>query len=106
MYTIRSRMRSGDANAGSERFLERAKGFEPSTPTLARLCSTPELHPHPISGRWAAGRVKSYAKWWRAWQLARNACHGDARSPITPLTRCAEAGARVGAAAFHGNPGD
>jgi hypothetical protein len=26
-------------------FLERAKGFEPSTPTLARLCSTPELHP-------------------------------------------------------------
>src|SRR3546814_15949357 len=23
--------------------LERAKGFEPSTPTLARLCSTPEL---------------------------------------------------------------
>ena len=33
--------------------LERAKGFEPSTPTLARLCSTPELHPHP-SGQ--AGR--------------------------------------------------
>ena len=27
------------------RSLERAKGFEPSTPTLARLCSTPELHP-------------------------------------------------------------
>ena len=27
--------------------LERAKGFEPSTPTLARSCSTPELHPHP-----------------------------------------------------------
>src|SRR3712207_4465627 len=27
------------------RKLERAKGFEPSTPTLARLCSTPELHP-------------------------------------------------------------
>ena len=25
--------------------LERVKGFEPSTPTLARLCSTPELHP-------------------------------------------------------------
>jgi Ala-tRNA(Pro) deacylase len=22
-------------------------GFEPTTPTLARLCSTPELHPHP-----------------------------------------------------------
>src|SRR3954469_17427277 len=28
------------------RILERAKGFEPSTLTLARLCSTPELHPH------------------------------------------------------------
>ena len=25
--------------------MERAKGFEPSTPTLARLCSTPELRP-------------------------------------------------------------
>jgi hypothetical protein len=34
--------------SGSDpKFLERAKGFEPSTPTLARLCSTPELHPHP-----------------------------------------------------------
>ena len=29
----------------SWRKLERAKGFEPSTPTLARLCSTPELRP-------------------------------------------------------------
>ena len=28
-------------------YLERAMGFEPTTPTLARLCSTPELHPHP-----------------------------------------------------------
>ena len=27
---------------------ERAKGFEPSTTTLARLCSTTELHPHLI----------------------------------------------------------
>jgi hypothetical protein len=26
--------------------LERAKGFEPSTSTLARLRSTPELRPH------------------------------------------------------------
>ena len=25
---------------------ERVKRFELSTPTLARLCSTPELHPH------------------------------------------------------------
>ena len=30
------------------RRLERVKGFEPSTPTLARLCSTTELHPHRI----------------------------------------------------------
>ena len=45
----------------SSRFekLERAKGFEPSTPTLARLCSTPELRPldggpeHEASGRMA-----------------------------------------------------
>src|SRR6516225_4321156 len=29
------------------RNLERAKGLEPSTPTLARSCSTTELHPHP-----------------------------------------------------------
>ena len=29
--------------------MERAKGFEPSTLTLARLCSTPELHPHSIA---------------------------------------------------------
>jgi hypothetical protein len=27
--------------------LERAKRFELSTPTLARLCSTTELRPHP-----------------------------------------------------------
>ena len=32
-------------NPISDRNLERAKGFEPSTPTLARLCSTPELRP-------------------------------------------------------------
>src|SRR3954463_980837 len=34
--------------------LERAKGFEPSTPTLARSCSTTELHPHP---RWRRTRA-------------------------------------------------
>src|ERR1700730_6298105 len=33
--------------------LERAMGFEPTTPTLARLCSTPELHPHPQRGHTA-----------------------------------------------------
>ena len=26
-------------------------GFEPTTPTLARLCSTPELHPLAAGGR-------------------------------------------------------
>ena len=29
-------------------------GFEPTTPTLARLCSTPELHPHPRGKRTAS----------------------------------------------------
>ena len=28
--------------------LERAMGIEPTTPTLARSCSTAELHPHPV----------------------------------------------------------
>ncbi len=42
--------------------LERAKGFEPSTPTLARLCSTPELHPHPRPVRpFAGGLYRSSA---------------------------------------------
>jgi hypothetical protein len=35
--------------------LERAKGFEPSTPTLARLCSTPELRP--LAGRFINAKV-------------------------------------------------
>ena len=29
-------------------FFEREKRFEPSTLTLARLCSTPELRPHSV----------------------------------------------------------
>jgi hypothetical protein len=43
--------------------LERAKGFEPSTPTLARLCSTPELRPRPDAAArrgLAAARRASY----------------------------------------------
>ena len=36
--------RSAPDNGCAEK-MERAKGFEPSTPTLARLCSTPELRP-------------------------------------------------------------
>src|ERR1700721_461891 len=46
-----------------EENLERAKGFEPSTPTLARRCSTTELHPHPsVWRRHLAGNGQSYAK--------------------------------------------
>ena len=33
-------------------------GFEPTTPTLARLCSTPELRPHPMLGFIAHGPAK------------------------------------------------
>jgi hypothetical protein len=51
------------------RVLERAKGFEPSTPTLARSCSTTELHPHPRGWRrWLAGNGQSYAKCGRRMQ--------------------------------------
>src|ERR1700730_14980644 len=41
--------------------LERAKGFAPSTPTLARLCSTPELHPHPCRAQHARLAARLYA---------------------------------------------
>src|SRR5690349_24589348 len=43
----------GAGNGGEsleKKRLERAKGFEPSTPTLARLCSTPELRPRSRQG--------------------------------------------------------
>jgi membrane-associated phospholipid phosphatase len=40
--------------------LERAKGFEPSTPTLARSCSTPELRPLGVSGDEAPGVRRGY----------------------------------------------
>ena len=41
--------------------MERAKGFEPSTPTLARSCSTPELHPRfqPLGRRYTTGGRQS-----------------------------------------------
>ena len=42
--------------------LERAKGLEPSTPTLARSCSTTELHPHPGLTAIAHRQRQSYAK--------------------------------------------
>ncbi len=49
--TASARLRlKGTSNAprqsfGSKEKMERVKRFERSTPTLARLCSTPELHP-------------------------------------------------------------
>src|ERR1700679_1565986 len=54
--------------------LERAKGFEPSTPTLARLCSTPELHPHPR-------RLRR-----RRWALMAQAAR-DCNTPSRPYSR-------------------
>src|SRR6185312_13693908 len=62
--------------------LERAKGFEPSIPTLARSCSTTELHPHPSDWRrWAAGNGQSYAK---CGSRMQQPAHGpkSARSPF------------------------
>ena len=35
-------------------------GFEPTTPTLARLCSTPELHPHPIESDHPQGAIEGH----------------------------------------------
>src|SRR5947209_11537401 len=52
----------GQSSLPAHRKLERAKGFEPSTPTLARSCSTPELHPHPRTGEWVAAGRATYAK--------------------------------------------
>src|SRR2546429_4240175 len=45
-YTTLFRSSSGPKMDDEFGSLERAKGFEPSTPTLARSCSTPELHPN------------------------------------------------------------
>src|SRR5262252_4155474 len=44
--------------------LERAKGLEPSTPTLARSCSTTELHPHPkaLAAKEPRRQRQTYAK--------------------------------------------
>ena len=45
-------------------------GFEPTTPTLARSCSTPELRPHPIEATaWVGRRVRSIP--YRGWGEAR-----------------------------------
>src|SRR5208337_663555 len=68
--------------------MERAKGFEPSTPTLARLCSTPELHPHPWADASASWGL--YAA--NAWTLQQGAaavfsliCHERFFSSLFPF---------------------
>ncbi len=43
-------LRTVFSTAMAKILLERAMGFEPTTPTLARLCSTPELRPHSVAG--------------------------------------------------------
>ena len=72
-------------NFARPEILERAKGFEPSTPTLARLCSTPELHPHP---RWVRRptaldpRRSCYAKE----RPALQPCRGRPMKPPMPAS--------------------
>ena len=78
-----SRVRAGRIEKANEE-LERAMGFEPTTPTLARLCSTPELHPHPREVRTAAAASQSYAKERRAWQP-------PPPRPMKPPTEAADA---------------
>src|ERR1700752_4988330 len=52
---------------------ERAKGLEPSTPTLARLCSTPELRP-PAPPRTGLGNEGgAYCRGPRPWQALQSA---------------------------------
>ena len=40
--------------------LERAMGFEPTTPTLARLCSTPELRPRSVPALPERARIRRF----------------------------------------------
>src|SRR4051794_25155758 len=74
--------------------LERAKGFEPSTPTLARSCSTTELHPHPLRLAAAMRRQRAElcqmrpvnatgAKWARDWPLSGQNTQSRANRPET-----------------------
>jgi hypothetical protein len=37
-------------------------GFEPTTPTLARLCSTPELRPHAAPAPWGPWYIGNPAR--------------------------------------------
>ena len=56
------------------RKLERAMGFEPTTPTLARLCSTPELRPR-LQGP-AVARARGIIARPRAFASARAMARG------------------------------
>jgi hypothetical protein len=60
-------------------------GFEPTTPTLARLCSTPELRPRSIvPGFYAASARKAIPAHARQnLRLPRTAFHGLSRIRTT-----------------------
>jgi hypothetical protein len=83
------------------KILERAKGFEPSTPTLARSCSTPELHPHPRRWRRWVRRQRAElcqkrlmnATTVEGWnlRLARTACQRLGNAPKKPEIELATA---------------
>jgi hypothetical protein len=78
--------------------LERAMGFEPTTPTLARLCSTPELHPHDALRPAAPPRLyaptSAFTQRPRVFALGSStiapAASSGKRRP--PLSRCAGVG--------------
>src|SRR5215216_1871471 len=63
--------------------MERAKGFEPSTPTLARLCSTPELHPRSVARQRRARRVICPKS-----ELLARGCLGSRRGIRSRAPRC------------------
>ena len=79
--------------------LERAMGFEPTTPTLARLCSTPELHPHdalrPAAPRRLYASTSASAQ--RPWSLtiAPVASSGKRRFAATLVWRPPAAGSAL-----------
>ena len=68
--------------------LERAKGFEPSTPTLARLCSTPELRPPASAGGGGFGRIR-----WRRMIASGNGFARVASQPASATLGAARGGA-------------
>ncbi len=71
---------SSDCQLGQRETLERAKGLEPSTPTLARSCSTTELHPHPRWRRLLAGNGRPMPN-------ALGECNTRARSKRDEIAR-------------------